>query len=588
MSERSSVRPLAPAAEVTGKFLKAEATKRSFSRRLCDALATMGVRHAFGILGGGNAALVHALSNGPIQVVQFRHEGGAAFAAVEAYFASGAPSVVFTTTGPGLLNALTGLSAARWDGAKVILVSAVTTAAQRGRWASQETGALTMPVSGLFTEGPLFNYATLVEDPRQLEGVLARLELGLTRPQGFVAHVALPIGIQSTLVARPRIVSAASIGRTSAGADAVATCARELKSGSFAIWIGFGARNAGRLVRELAERASASVLSTPRAKGTFPEDHPLYLGVTGVGGQEEVQQALVSDPPDRILVLGTRMGEGSSFWSSAFEPRNGFIHVDLDSEAAAAAYPHIDVLSVQSEIGQFLEQLLEHFPSPPARVTSPTDTANLAPGLIEPRAGRVRPQFLMQAIQRIVIDRSDAVIMAESGNAFGWATQCLRFREAHRYRVSSGYAAMGHFAAGAVGAALAGSKRPVAIVGDGAMLMNNEISTAVAHGAGAIWIVLNDGRFGTVEQGMRALGFNGVDCRIPEVDFVGIAEGLGARGVRVTTELELEAALTGALTTDGPYVVDVLVDPTVPSALLRRVASLIRQGTGAGESEKNT
>jgi acetolactate synthase-1/2/3 large subunit len=591
MNQRSSSRPVPapPPSEATGKFLKPRPSATPFSEALCDALATLGVRSAFGLVGGGNAAFVNALGKSPIHVAQFRHEGGAAFAAAEAYFASGAPSVLFTTTGPGVLNSLTGVAAARWDGAKVILVSACTSAPERGRWASQETSALTMPISGLYTDGPLFDYATVVEDARQLDGVVARLALGLTRPQGFVAHIALPIAVQSTPVPIRRDVAIRAT-QPSASAEVIATCARELHAGSFGIWVGFGARHAGHLVRELAERSGARVFSTPRAKGTIPEDHPLYLGVTGVGGQEAVDQALIAEPPDRILVLGTRMGEGSSFWNPVFQARCGLIHVDLDRSAPGAAYPQLNVLAVQSEIGLFLEALLEHFPasSPPSPSPVRHATAEL-----EPRPGRIRPQYLMQAIQRIVVDRSTATVMAESGNAFGWATQCLRFREPHRYRVSSGFAAMGHFTAGAVGAALAGqvgdragtrARRPVAIVGDGAMLMHNELSTAVAHGVDAVWIVLNDARFGIVEQGMKALGFQAVDCAFPEVDFVAVAQGTGARGIRVASELELVAALEGAMAERGPYVVDVLVDPTVPSALLRRVASLIGQGTATGQS----
>ncbi len=112
----------------------------------------------------------------------------------------------------------------------------------------------------------------------------------------------------------------------------------------------------------------------------------------------------------------------------------------------------------------------------------------------------------MSVIQRVAIDTHDCLVMAESGNSFTWATHYLRFKEPGRYRVSTGVGSMGHFAAGVVGAALAGERTAIAIVGDGAMLMNNEINTAVKVGAPAVWVVLNDARYNMCEQGMAILG----------------------------------------------------------------------------------
>jgi hypothetical protein len=111
----------------------------SVADAIAQMLADLGFKYAFGVAGGAMATIWGALSNSSIQVIHCRHEGGAAFAAVEACFASDRPVVVFTTAGPGLTNSLTGLLAGRGEGAKVILISACTSAAQRGRWAIQET-----------------------------------------------------------------------------------------------------------------------------------------------------------------------------------------------------------------------------------------------------------------------------------------------------------------------------------------------------------------------------------------------------------------------------------------------------------------
>jgi acetolactate synthase-1/2/3 large subunit len=183
----------------------------------------------------------------------------------------------------------------------------------------------------------------------------------------------------------------------------------------------------------------------------------------------------------------------------------------------------------------------------------------------------------MQSIQRVVVDGSDAIVMAESGNAFAWASQELRFLVPNRYRVSTGYGSMGHFVTGVVGAALARGGKAVAIVGDGSMLMNSEVSTAAQHAVPAVWIVLNDGRYSMVEQGMRLFGCTPVDATFPQADFAAIGRAMGADGMRVSSEAELDAALERAMHAEGPFIVDVIMTCDEASPLLRRAKSLMRQ-----------
>ena len=96
---------------------------RTVVSALVEVLSRLGVRDAFGVSGGAMAALWDALTSSSLGVYHFRHENGAAFAAIEASFASGRPTVLFTTTGPGLANAITGILAAREERARVIVVS---------------------------------------------------------------------------------------------------------------------------------------------------------------------------------------------------------------------------------------------------------------------------------------------------------------------------------------------------------------------------------------------------------------------------------------------------------------------------------
>lgn len=553
-------------------------TQSTVAQAIVKILENLGVCHAFGVSGGAIASFWASLEQSNIEVLHFRHETGAAFAAAESFLANNRPVVVFTTTGPGVTNALTGLLAARWEGAKVILVSAATAASQRGRWAFQETSSYTMPAEVFCTDGTFFNYAKCIETGDELPEIARRFASGLARPSGFVAHISIPTITQSSLLNAPLAPTTFSQTLATVGEDAIVKSIRLLCSRPFAIWVGFGARGAAAEIRQLAERTGAAVMTSPRGKGIFPENHPQYIGVTGFGGHSSVVQYMRQTNPERILVLGTRLGEFTSFWSPAMIPSGGFVHVDIDPKVPGTAYPNVETFSIQSDIQAFVRALLKYFPKHPSNsLVLPHPQRQT----VDPRAeGLVRPGVLMDTIQRIFVESSDAVVMTEAGNSFAWGTNTLRFSKPGRYRVSTGFGSMGHAATGILGAALARNSKAVAILGDGAMLMNNEVSTAVKYQIPAVWIVLNDSRYNMCAQGMALLGFQGVDTEIAaeSTDFVAIAKAMGADGIRVEKETDLDSALETALATKLPFVVDVIIDPNQTAPFGNRIQSLKEQG----------
>jgi acetolactate synthase-1/2/3 large subunit len=238
-------------------------------------------------------------------------------------------------------------------------------------------------------------------------------------------------------------------------------------------------------------------------------------------------------------------------------------------------------LIVQAEIGEFMTALLDRLPEQDARpiTIAPRPELEQLSARAEPR---IRPQYLMQCIQERIVERSQSVILAESGNSFAWTTRHLTFTTPHRYRQSGLFCPMGHISAGVLGTAAVTRRRAVAIVGDGAFLMQNEISTAAQIGADVTWIVLNDARYGMVDQGLRALGHAdaSADMVFPEVDFLGLARSLGAEGARVWREHQLADALEWAMNCRGPFVLDVLIDPDQLAPFRNRVRSIAQQTDG--------
>ncbi|AFZ56818.1 thiamine pyrophosphate-binding protein [Anabaena cylindrica FACHB-243] len=556
-----------------------DAAPVSVASAIVKMLENLGVEYAFGVSGGAIAPIWYTLQHSAIQLRHFRHEAGAAFAATEAYFTSGRPVVVFTTTGPGITNALTGLLTARWEDAKVIFISASTSAPKRGRWALQETSNYTMPSSGIVTSEPIFHYATTLESNEELPEVYRRLAKGLAKPNGFVAHLSVPTNIQADVVKTSLTPVNLTSTPPTASAEVISQCAELLSADKFAIWVGFGARFAATEIRQLAERTGAAVMCSPRAKGIFPEDHPQFVGVTGFAGHESVLKYLQESRPVRTLVLGTRLGEFTSFWNPAMVPPRGFVHVDIDPEVPGTAYPSAETIAIQSEVGIFVKALLKHFPK--------QETSSKIPPLPRPERTLinpsqdnclVQPEVLMNVLQRVIVEGSNAIVMAEGGNSFAWAINLLRFIKPGRFRVSTGFGAMGHFVTSVVGAALTHTGKAVAIVGDGAMLMNNEVSTAVSYQIPAVWIVLNDGLYNMCHQGSQMQGYKDMDVNIPQADFVMLARSMGGDGIRVERESDIQAALELAMASTKPFVVDVIIDSSRLAPIGTRISSLISQG----------
>lgn len=538
------------------------------------ALHDLGVRQAFGLVGGAIAPFCDALGRSRLESFQLRHEAGALFAAVEASIATGRPVLAFVTTGPGLLNALTGAMAARWEGARLVLVSGATSPAQRGRWAVQESGPASMPNATVYQPSEVFHDAALLERVEDLPAVFERLAEGFSRPGGFVAHYGLTIALQRARASLPA-VEARPVVRPAPDPAVLAAAAAALGDEPFVLWLGHGAREAGPAVRRFVERTGTPVIATPRGKGVLPESHPAFVGVTGCGGHEHVEAALAALGIRRAVVLGSKLGEFSSCWAPGLVPPGGFVHVDVDPTAFGAAYPDAPTLGVEADAAAFLDALL---PLLPARALPAVPRP--APPVIPAARGPILPQEVLLALQERVIDGSTAPVLAESGNSFLWANGWLRPDTGDRYRVSGLWGSMGHATSGVFGLAAARGKA-IALVGDGAMLMMNEVSSAVQYGLPAAWVVLNDARMGIVQMGMASSGLRPFDTELPSTDFAALARAMGATGERVTRAEDLGPALDRLLAAPGPYVLDVLIDPDEPSPFARRVSTLLAMGNAS-------
>lgn len=532
---------------------------------LATTLWELGVREVYGITGREIArtwaALVHSADGDcPLATMHTRHENGAGYAAVGGWAATDRPAAVFVTTGPGLTNVLTSLETARAAGAKLILLSPLTPAGERGRLGIQDTSNQGYRDPELYVPGRLFDLLAMLETPGDLQALAGQLAAGFAREgRGFMAHVAIPTTLQGAPVDVPVLVPAHRLPAPGVSPQLADEVVALLAAEPFAVWVGWGARRHAPAIRCLLDLTGAPAMSSPRGLGIV-DRHPQFIGVTGNGGGETLVDALARHAPRRTLVLGSGLGQATSGWLPALAPPAGFIHVDVDERVFARGYPHVPTLGVQADIGALLAAVLERSRDLVRRDPPSARAARASLVLVASDERPVHPAALMAAIQRVVVEGSGLPVLADAGSAMFWATRHLRFGEPGRWFVENRFGAMGNAAGAVLGAAASCGDRALAIVGDGAMLMQDEINTAVRYGLRATWVVLNDAGMGIVRAGMRSSGWGCHDADFPETDFAAVARARGADGVRVTREGDLDAALLRALNAGGPFVVDVVID----------------------------
>lgn len=533
-------------------------------------LIAAGVRRAFGVSGGGVAAVWSAMSRADtLHMVHTQHESGAVFAATEASLATGELVVVMVTTGPGLTNALTGLVAARQEGARVLLISSLTPSARRGRGATQETSP-EGPLGALYSAGAVMHVAAAVESVPQLQAALHKVAWGMAGPGGFVAHLGLP----SDLALSPSApIPFAPVRRPTPEVDPgiLDELALSVERGELLLMLGREASPARGALLELVERAAIPAVSAPHGKGVIPEDHPCHLGVVGFAGQEQVGALLEARPFRTLLVLGAQLSEAESGYSPSLRPAHQIVLAGPSAEPPHGAYADIGHTVISAPVEAVVRGLLARVRTG-RLIAMPTPLPAPPPLRRATDGAPVRPSVLLDAIQTQVVEGSDAVLLAECGNAFAWAIHHTRMPEP-RLRVSVGWGSMCHASMGAIGVAAVG-RRAVALVGDGAMLMGHEVVTAARHGLDVVWIVLNDSGYGMCRHGMAAQGLVGHDLDQPEVDFAALSRSLGVRGTSITDERELDQRLAEALASPGPHVIDVRVDPSERPPIGGRVRNL--------------
>ncbi|MFO0735307.1 MAG: thiamine pyrophosphate-binding protein [Labilithrix sp.] len=549
---------------------------------LVDVLVDAGVEVIFGLPGGPVAPLMDALLDRPqIRTITTRHEAGALFAAAGYAQSTGKLAVCVVTSGPGILNAMTGIANAYCEGLPILVIAGDVPRDRVGKGAAQDGTSFGLDV--IHMAKPISKFAAAASESATAPGLLRQAIATAMAGRKGPSVVTVPLDV-ATLKAIPPLLGVKLEERYETPAetlDGVAEALRTARRGL--ILAGSGCRwgNGPKMLRELAERLQIPVMTTPKAKGVLPETHALSLGVFGWGGHASASEYLEAGV-DVVFAIGTSLGEhASDSWSTKLAGSEHFIHLDIDATRIgrnyAVTYGMVDTVE------NALPKLMERFKGMPRRfpMRHGVRRANTGDLVLVGKEGKIAPQRALWELQKAVPE--DAMYTSDIGAHMFFALHHIEAKTPTSFMITLSLGSMGSGIGGAFGVKVAHPDRPVvSICGDGCFSMAlGDIACAAQNDIPLIVAVLNDERYGMVEIGHDVIYGRTPKFSMP-MNIERLAEGAGARCVVITEPGQLENLDLVAMAGQKPLVLDIRIDPTVhlnPSRLefLKKAATSSNQ-----------
>ena len=541
-------------------------------------LADKGVRHVFLVTGGGAMHLNDALGlERRIKYVCNLHEQACAMAAEGYARASGTPGVINVTTGPGGTNALTGVMGAWLDSVPMVIVSGQI------KRATMITACPNLKLRQLGDQEynivdavkPMTKYAKTVmsveEVPQVLEDAWRICQEGRPGP----VWIDVPLDIQAAeMVPRAKCEVRSAEGRETGdvGREAV-QIAEALKAAKRpAIIVGSGVHNAHceELFLKVAESLNIPVLTSISGIDLIPSDHPLFFGRPGILGERPAN--LIMQNSDLFIVLGTRMGIricGYAYETVARAAKNVMVDIDPNELEKPTFRPDVKICA---DAGDFLRALAVELPSlgPKAEWLDYCRRMKAKYPVILPehraRTDYVSSYVLPEAIMRHAPD--PLTVVTSNGIAYTSTFQAIPIRKGMRMFSNEACASMGYGLPAAIGAAFADAGRTVVCFeGDGSIQMNiQELQTLLNYKLPVKLFVYNNGGYLSIKTTQRAF-FNGrfmgseAGSGVILPSFEKIAAAYGLPYFRLKNNQVLDAKLPEIFATEGPALVEVMLDP---------------------------
>jgi acetolactate synthase-1/2/3 large subunit len=559
---------------------------------MIDLLGHHGVKYIFGVPGGAIEDLntaIHGNTRG-IEPILCKHEAGAAFIADGYARVSGQLGVCCATAGPGASNMITGLASSSADQIPVLALTGQVATSVFGKGAIQESGSEGVNITNMFRNFTKYS-GMLITEKRAQYMLHKAIRLAMTGPSG-PTHLNLPTDIMKKEVRQLEINTFKTNARLY-DEESVKKAAQLLVGAKRPVIIAGWGVSLSRAANELlvlAQILHVPVATSPKAKGVFPESHPLALGVLGFAGNPKAKEYIIDNDVDVMLGVGTSFSEMmTSGWDERIMPTEHLIHVDIDAEKIGKNYSASVGLVGDARVN--LKELckavvderskqgvrIDCSPSVGRYVRRRTDQPS-GQEAFDTRENLYHPQKLVMDIQAAFPD--DTIYFADIGTSMAWAIRHMIIDRPYSFYVALGFGSMGYAVAAPVGGKLAMPERQiVALVGDGSFLMNGyEVATAVNHQIPVVWVIFNNAMLGMVYHGRRLFKTpipDGIPSRFKRVDFAKVAEGLGARGIHIDADHPITPELVSDIIAMGqPTVLDVWIDEEIVPPIHSRISTV--------------
>ncbi len=535
------------------------------------ALEDEGIEHIFGYPGGSVLDIYDALfENSKIEHILVRHEQAAVHMADGYARATGKVGAVLVTSGPGATNCITGIATAYMDSIPLVVLSGQVPTSLIGNDAFQETDMIGI-------SRPVVKHSFLCKEAADIpQAIKKAFYIASTGRPGPVV-VDLPKDVQNPAIKvpyqYPEEVHLRSYNPTKSGHKGQIKRAAKLlaEARKPVMYIGGGAiaANADKQVMRIAELFSLPVTSTLMGLGAFPCSHHQFIGMLGMHGTYESNNAM--HHADLILAVGARFDDRVTNNVAKFCPDAKIIHIDIDPTSIAKIVP-VDV-PIVGAVDTVLEQMLDAI----NEMALDTDNDGLADWWEQIdgwRAQRclnyktetavIKPQQVIEALYKVT--DGNAIVASDVGQHQMFAALYYPFNRPRQWINSGGLGTMGFGFPAAMGAKLACPDQVVCCVtGDGSIQMNiQELSTCLQYGIPVKIIALNNRSLGMVKQWQKMFygGRQSHSYMDSLPDFVKLAEAYGHVGIRVDHPDDLEGALEQCFALKDRLVfMDIAVDP---------------------------
>ena len=538
------------------------------SQIVIECLKEQGVDTVFGYPGGTILNIYDELykNSDDITHILVSHEQGAAHAADGYARSTGKVGVCMATSGPGATNLVTGIATAYMDSVPLVAITANVAKSGLGKDSFQEIDIVgaTMPIT---------KHNFIVKEIENLAPTLRKaFKIAKSgRPGPVLVDITKDVTANKIEFTskEPEEIKRYSDSITEDDLNTVADMIKVSEKPFILVGGGAVISEADKEVREFAELVDAPVCDSLMGKGAFDGTNKRYTGMIGMHGTKASNFGVTES--DLLIVLGARFSDRVIGNAKEFAKNANIVHIDVDpseinKNIKADASSIGDIKEVLLRLNKKVEkkdnsQWMAHIEELKKQYPLDLDKSKLTgPAVIDSLYN---------------ITNGDAIVTTDVGQHQMWAAQFYKYKKSRQLITSGGLGTMGYGVGACIGAKMGNKdKICVNIAGDGCFRMNmNEIATATRYNIPIIQIVINNHVLGMVRQWQTLFYGKRYSNTVlnDAVDFVKIAEGMGAKAYRVTTVEEFEAALKDAIEMNIPCVIDAQIDqddkvfPMVPA-----------------------